>query len=271
MPASTAAEAIMPAARTGFLTDDEIAELDAALSALPEENHHLDIVMLDGFLAGVLLQPEPVPPSQWLPRVLGTQGGAALPIGADEAQRLVELIMRRYNELAACIAAREPFEPIVYKLEDSHSGTPLAGPDALKALWGWAAGFVSAINAFPLLRELFADDEDLAFALAGILRHLPDDPADESNFARLLRELKAGADEEVPLGSLDEAIAHLARLRTGHRRHRTDAPPLLTRSTEGRPQRSVPVRQRAQVQALPRRALMPRAKSVTARCANARS
>jgi uncharacterized protein len=209
MPASTAAEAIMPAARTQPLTDDEVAELDAALSALPEENDHLDVVMLDGFLTGVLLQPDPVLPSQWLPHVLGTQGGAVLPIGADEAQRLVELIMRRYNELAACIAAREPFEPIVYELEDSHSGTPLAGPDALKALWPWAAGFANAINAFRSLREQLADDEDLAAALVGILRHMPVDPADDSNYARWLRELKAGADAEVPLESLDEAIADL--------------------------------------------------------------
>lgn len=209
MAAFTTDDPIMPATRTGPLNDDEVAELDAALAALPEAGDHLDVVMLDGFLTGVLLQPDVVLPSQWLPHVLGTQGGAALPIGSDEAKRLIDLIMRRYNELAACIAAREPFEPIVYELEDSRSGTPLAGADALKALWPWAAGFVSAVNTFPSLRERFADDEDLAGALVGILRHMPDDPEDDNESARWLRELKADADAEVPLESLDEAIADL--------------------------------------------------------------
>lgn len=197
----------MPAARTGPLNDDEVAELDAALAALPEDGDHLDVVMLDGFLAGVLLQPDVVLPSQWLPYVLGTQGGAALPIGSDEAKRLVELIMRRYNEVAACIAAREPFEPIVFELEDATTDEPLAGREAIRALWPWAAGFVNALNAFPSLRERFVDDEDLSSALVGILRHVPDDPDDEGGGAQWLHELKAEADAEVPLESLDEAIA----------------------------------------------------------------
>lgn len=199
----------MPTARTGPLNDDEVAELDAALAALPEEDDHLDAVMLDGFLTGVLLQPAAVPPSQWLPHVLGTHGGAALPIGSAEAKRLVDLIMRRYNELAACIAAREPFEPIVFELENAATGEPLAGRDAIKALWPWAAGFVNALNAFPSLRERFVDDEDLSSALVGVLRHVPADPDDEGDGAQWLRELQAAADAEVPLESLDEAIDDL--------------------------------------------------------------
>ncbi|GAB4467825.1 MAG: YecA family protein [Burkholderiaceae bacterium] len=199
----------MPAIRTGPLSDDEVAELDAALAALPEEREHLDAVMLDGFLAGVLLQPDAVLPSQWLPHVLGTQGGEPLPIGTDEATRLIELLMRRYDELAACIAAREPFEPIVFELEHASSGEPLTGADALKALWPWAAGFFDALNTFPSLNERFADDEDMAAALVGILRHMPDDPEDTGETARWLRQLKADAAAEVPLESLDEAIADL--------------------------------------------------------------
>lgn len=124
----------MPAARTGPLSDDEVAELAAALAARPEEGEHLDVVMLDGFLTGVLLQPDVVLPSQWLPHVLGTHDGSALPIGADQAKRLIDLVMRRYDELAACIAAREPFEPVVFELEDAQTGAPLAGSEAIKAL-----------------------------------------------------------------------------------------------------------------------------------------
>lgn len=209
MAAFTINDEIMPAARTGPLNDDEVAALDAALGALPEEGDHLDVVMLDGFLVGVLLQPDMVLPSQWLPYVLGTQGGGALPIGSNEAKRLIDLIMRRYNELAACIAARAPFEPIVLELQDATIGEPLAGRESIKALWPWAAGFVNALNAFPSLREQFGDDADVSSALVGILRHVPDDPDDEGGGAQGLRELKAGADAEVPLESLDDAIDDL--------------------------------------------------------------
>ncbi|MFN3567148.1 MAG: UPF0149 family protein, partial [Burkholderiaceae bacterium] len=182
---------------------------DAALAALPEESEHLDAVMLDGFLTGVLLQPDVVLPSQWLPHVLGTHDGGALPIGADQAKRLIDLVMRRYNELAACIAAREPFEPIVFELEDAQTGEPLAGTEAIKALWPWAAGFVNALNAFPALRERFGEDPDLSAALVGILRHMPIDPEVTREVADSLSELKADADAEVPLASLDEAIADM--------------------------------------------------------------
>jgi uncharacterized protein len=199
----------MPTVRNGPLSDDEVAELDAALAALPEEGDHLDVVMLDGFLTGVLLQPDVVLPSQWLPHVLGTSDGNVLPVGADQAKRLIDLVMRRYNELAACIAAREPFEPIVFELEDAQTREPLAGAEAIKALWPWAAGFVNALNAFPALRERFDEDPDLSAALVGILRHVPVDSDVPPEVADSLRELKADADAEVPLASLDEAIADM--------------------------------------------------------------
>lgn len=197
----------MAAAPTGPLTDDEIVELAATLDALPEESDHLDAVMLDGFLTGVLLQPEAVLPSRWLPYVFGARSGAALPLAASDAQRLIDLIMRRYNELAACIAAREPFEPIVFELGDMRTGEPLAGREAIKALWPWAGGFVNAFGAFASLREQASDDDDLLAALAGILRHVPTDPDDTSHAAVSMRALFAGIDREFPLDSLDEAIA----------------------------------------------------------------
>ena len=104
---------------TAPLSDADVSELDELLQALPEDLDPLDVEMLDGFLAAVLLQPEPVPPSAWLPFVFDAQGrGPALPDDRGDDTRAVELIMRRHNELAAYIAAREPFDPIIFELED---------------------------------------------------------------------------------------------------------------------------------------------------------
>ena len=158
------------------LSDREVGELDGILAAIPDERDPLDVVMLDGFLIGVLLQPEVVLPSGWLPLVFDAEGGdIALPGDAAQATRAIELIMRRYNELAACIVAREFFDPIVFELDDEH-GEPLAGKDGIAALAPWAAGFTYALSAFPSLEALAATDEKLAATMIGILRHLPIDP-----------------------------------------------------------------------------------------------
>lgn len=191
------------------LSDDEMGELDALLATIPDDRDPLDVVMLDGFLVGVLLQPDLVLPSAWLPRVFDAQGrDASLPGDAAQAKRAVELVMRRYNELAACIAAREPFDPIVYELEDER-GEVVAGKEGIEALSPWAAGFADALNAFPSLEASAEADEDLAAMMIGILRHLPIDPdAPDEIRAEFVREQDEIA-REIPLADLDDALDEL--------------------------------------------------------------
>ena len=52
-------------------TDAQIEELDAALLALPPESEGKLASQFDGFVAGVLLCPEMIMPSEWLPCVWG--------------------------------------------------------------------------------------------------------------------------------------------------------------------------------------------------------
>jgi len=157
------------------LTDRDIGELDEILAAIPETHDPLDVALLDGFLVGVLLQPDLVLPSAWLPLVFDAQGGEAALPDLPTASRATELVMRRYNELAACIAAREPFDPIVFELENE-SGEVLTGREGIAALAAWAAGFANAFDVFASLRMAAAGDDELAGLLTGILRHLPEDP-----------------------------------------------------------------------------------------------
>ena len=188
------------------MSDAEVSELDVLLGTIPEERDPLDVVMLDGYLVGVLLQPDVVLPSAWLPLVFDAEGrDQALPGDLADAQRITELIMRRYNELAACIAAREPFDPIVFELEDEHDEAR-TGKDGIAALSFWAAGFTTALNAFPSLQDAAEADDDLAATMIGILRHLPFDP-DVPADAR--EELEREQDEiarEMPLADLDDAL-----------------------------------------------------------------
>jgi uncharacterized protein len=160
-----------------ILSDADVAELDRHLQALPDEHDALDVEMLDGFLAAILLEPQPVPPADWLPFVFDAQGrGDVMTREKAAVERALPLIMRRHNELAAYLAAREPFEPIIFELERD-DGQPLAGKAAIEALEPWAGGFAYALAAFPSLREALAADETGSEALAGILQFLSDDDA----------------------------------------------------------------------------------------------
>jgi len=197
------------AALTCPLTDADVSELDELLHSVPEDLDPLDVEMLDGFLTAVLLQPEPVLPSAWLPYVFDAQGREIAPSGdLATSQRTLELIMRRHNELAAFIAARESFDPILFELEDDR-GAPLTGKAAIAALEPWAEGFMNALAAFPaLLEQLQADDEG-TLALTGILRHLPTDPDDGSAESREFARDREALDRDMPLADLDDAIEAL--------------------------------------------------------------
>jgi len=162
-----------PQAPTGNLSQPlsnaEIAELDELLASVPEDRDPHDVAMLDGFLTGVVLQPDAVLPSAWLPLVFDAEG-REVTFGGDQAtvERIVGLVLRRHNELAAHIAAREPFDPIVFELEDDERNL-VAGKDAIGALEPWVAGFMNALSAFPALldrldaikeRESSKEDDD---------------------------------------------------------------------------------------------------------------
>jgi len=191
------------------LSSTEIAELDELLAAVPEDRDPLDVAMLDGYLTGVLLQPEAVLPSAWMPLVFDAEGReVAFADGQPTLERLVGLVMRRYNELAAHIAAREPFDPIVFELEDDERNL-VAGKDAIGALEPWVAGFMNALGAFPALLDRLDASEAGSDALTGILRHLPVDPDDTSEESLLFARDKAAMEQEVPLADLDEAIDEL--------------------------------------------------------------
>lgn len=201
----------MAGASSKPLSDGEIGELDRILGAIPDARDPLDVDMMDGFLVGILLQPDLVSPSAWLPLIFAADGhDAALPGDADAAQeqRAVELIMRRYNELAACIAAREPFDPIVFELEDER-GDVVEGKDGIGALAPWAAGFTNALNVFPSLREAAENDDVLAATMIGILRHLPMDPDAAAELGEAFDREDEDVDRDVPLADLDDALDEL--------------------------------------------------------------
>lgn len=176
------------------LSPAEFDELDHALANWPAPPEPLDVVALDGYLCGVLLQPEPVAPQQWLPGVFDADGVAqALPPG-PVAARVATLARRRHAELEAAIAARRWFDPWVFELDDAE-----LAPHA--ATLPWVAGFAAAMDRFPGLMACPAQEllEPLAVLYAAF------DPEDLEDAAELLEEIET----LEPPATLQEAVEDL--------------------------------------------------------------
>lgn len=175
------------------LTDAEMARLDTLLDQVPAPLEPLDVVALDGFLCGLLLQPAAPPPERWL-RFVTDLEGRPLPRGFPAAE-LQALVRRRHAELAAAVAARRWFDPWVFELEGGHSPS--------EAVLPWVAGFAAAMDRFPALMQL--DDPALVEPLALLYSHF--DPADLEDADDLLAVIET----LEPPATLAEAVEDLVR------------------------------------------------------------
>lgn len=197
------------------LSDAEFAELDELLASTPEPLEPLDVVMLDGYLCGVLVQPVLLEPAQWLPAVFDLES-RALPEGHDPAwqSRCAELILRRHAALNRSMVEDGWFDPLVLE-DDGQAADPeseaaplatevdqhMASLDPIsRSVMPWVAGFQHATLCFPALLEM--PDDDVALAIARLFRHLPAETDEE-------REVVATLDREFPLATLDDAIEEL--------------------------------------------------------------
>ncbi len=175
------------------LGEQEMAELDALLNSLPPQHDALDVVMLDGYLCGVLLQPRPVPENAWLAHVTDLDGKAP-PAGFDRA-RLAALVRRRHAELNRAIERRDWFDPWVYELDEDVSPSETVLP--------WVAGFAAAVDTFTELMDRHEDE--ILEPLATLYRHF--DPDDLEDAEALLAEIET---LELPQ-DLPEAVEDLVR------------------------------------------------------------
>jgi uncharacterized protein len=184
------------------LTDVEINELDELLAAVPAPYETVDAVILDGYLAGILVQPVQLEPEQWLAPVFGTEGMPEPGIeGWSEKQhtRLVTLITRRKDEILRGILEDGWFDPIIPMIEEE-DGKPAQGESALEGLGYWTAGFEWALANFPQLEE--AALPGVPDLLDSIWRHLPDQDEAQQAITKALNE-------DHPLKGIDDAIEAL--------------------------------------------------------------
>ena len=201
------------------LSDAEFAELVAILADIPEPLEPLVVVMLDGFLCGVIVQPTLPEVDAWLPYVFDAGGhrwGEAEP--SPEQLRARALVLRRHAALNRAIAEFGSFDPFILEVDNDEVGAsgedegragaaaparegaadPAAPLDPIgAAVLPWVAGFEQAVHLLPGLADL--DAPEVALTLARLYRFLPDD---EQGTAALVAR-------ERPLASLGDAIGEV--------------------------------------------------------------
>lgn len=189
---------VAPHPNADAFSEADLERLQVLLDALPAPLEPLDVSMLDGYLCGVLLQPEAVPLNAWLPPLLDSEGRPT-PTRVDD--ELLALLRRRHKALNVAIAGRQWFDPWIFELEEVD--------DPSETVLPWVAGFAHALDAHPGLMRL--PEEALLEPLAAIYLHLdPDDLEDADALLEEIESLEPPADLEEAVEGLVSAVLMLA-------------------------------------------------------------
>jgi uncharacterized protein len=178
------------------LSPQELDELSELLAAWPPALEALDASMLDGLLAGVLLQRRRPARSEWLGLITNPQG-LAWPRGeaamGPARERIEGLALHRLAELDEAIEQRQWFDPWVWADDD----------ESPESVLPWVLGFALAQEHFPELTDNQAPE--LLQALALIYQHLDADDLEDAE--ALVEEMES----IEPPEDLSDATERLVR------------------------------------------------------------
>lgn len=197
------------------LNDSEIDQLDRQLADVPSGLEPLDVVMLDGYLCGVLVQPRLIPPEEWLPPIFDMDGRAR-PFDMDPSwlASVRSLIERRYAVLMRGLAEDGWFDPIlpqdapdVSEAEGAEAEAWAKLPEASRLVSSWVAGFQYALTIFPDLED--QADERADEVMERLFRHLPPENDEHQATMAALQASHPVTDVESAVTDLVTATAEL--------------------------------------------------------------
>lgn len=131
-------------------TNAEIDHLENLLSNLEVMPDAMCVSELDGYIAGLLLCPEMIVPSEWLPEVWALDAEPQF-ANIEQAQATIGAVMAHYNRVAENLASRDtPYEIVLEQAEGE--GEPF---------WEfWIAGFEQAMRLRPEAWRRYFDADD---------------------------------------------------------------------------------------------------------------
>ena len=144
-------------------TDSGLDRLQDLLAAIPPERESMNVVELDGYVAALIVCPDPILPSEWLPGVWGEDHAFS---NTAEAETTIGAMMEHYNRVARDLAERpEDYAPALG-----------IDPDSGETLWEpWIAGFERGMRLRPdLWEEIVQSDDEEASASISMVNALFD-------------------------------------------------------------------------------------------------
>ena len=140
-------------------TDHDLHRLQDLLDVIPPEYDPMCVAQLDGYFAALIVCPDMIPPSEWLPVIWGEDYAFA---DAAEAEATVAAVMVHYNRIAGELADRpEEYAPVLE-----------IDPGTDEPLWElWIDGFERAMRLRPDVWEEIAltDDEEASASISMIV------------------------------------------------------------------------------------------------------
>lgn len=179
------------------LSELEITELDEFLVSEATPGECMDISALDGFLTALVIGPGLVPTSAWIRAIWGGKSEPTFESSA-QAQRVISLIMPRFNAISSMFNDPPEFAPILYERDVDGTSHWSAGD------WCW--GFLIAIRLAPEMWQPLVKDEDnrsmlLPLVALGI----------EDGWKLLEAEMDPDAAAQAALNDLEPAIVAISR------------------------------------------------------------
>lgn len=136
-----------------------LRRLDRALCELADTNDPMDLSQLDGFVAGLLVCPDLILPSEWLPIIWGAEDAPIFESTAG-AERLIGMVMEHYNAVSADLHRQRGRYSPIFDIDTRHD-------DVLWELW--IDGFDAAMQLRPeSWGSIMEDGGDPADALIGL-------------------------------------------------------------------------------------------------------
>ena len=127
-----------------LMSDEDFEALEEILTSdiVPEDC--MDLEMLDGYLAGVLLSPRPVAQERWLPGVWSAHEDEMSFASGKGVQRAIRLVLAYHAEMATTLGLDDEdetcWEPFCFAIADG---------DTLKLGEEWIEGFAQGLDLWP--------------------------------------------------------------------------------------------------------------------------
>ena len=126
------------------LSDEELEELGRFLSETEGLEKAMNVSTLDGFLTALVLGPNVIMPSRWLPWVWDQEDGKKSPVFENQSQAewVMPRLMRHMNTIARSLRETpEKFAPLFIEVENGDSPCLLVE--------GWCLGFMTGVRLDP--------------------------------------------------------------------------------------------------------------------------